>query len=198
MHGSSLFLGGVALSLMTAVALGQSRIDRSFTTVSKDCAGVRWSDEALAQYPNIASACQGVEERDGKTYVKFSGQVERNMNRGQQLVIKFKDGDELTLSPPDNTQLFVNGRKTPVRDLKRGDQLNFYVPDDRLVAQVPEENPTQYVLVPIVYRETVREEAPEQAASLPHTAGTLPLLALGGVLLLGLGAGLTWVRIRRV
>lgn len=194
MRGPSLLLGGMALSLMTATALGQSSIDRSFTTVSKDCGGIRWSDEAVKKYPGIASACQAVEEREGKTYVKFQGEVERNINRGEQLAVKFKDGETLTLTPPPNTQLYVNGRKTAVRDLRRGDELNFYVPEDRFVAQIPEENPTQYVVVPIVYREVVREPAPEQAASLPHTAGDVPLFALGGVMLLGLGAGLTVLR----
>lgn len=192
-----LILGGAAVSLMAATALAQTSVDRSFTTTAKNCDGVNWSDAALKAYPNIASACQAVEERNGKTYVKFQGRVERNINRGQQLAINFRDGDTMTLSPPENTQLYVNGRKTPVSQLQRGDELNFYVPEDQFVAQVQEESPTQYVVVPIVYREVIREEAPQQAASLPSTAGDLPLLALGGFMLLGLGAGMTIVRLRK-
>lgn len=68
-------LGGIAIALIAGTALAQTSIDRSFTTVTKDCDGVRWSDTALQAYPNIASACQGVEERNGRTYVKFSGTV---------------------------------------------------------------------------------------------------------------------------
>jgi hypothetical protein len=77
--------------------------------------------------------------------------------------------------------------------------LNFYVPEDRFVAQVAQDDTpqTQYVIVPIVYREVIREPAPQQAASLPHTAGDVPLFALGGFMLLGMGAGLTIVRLRK-
>ncbi len=194
-----LVLGGAAISLMAATALAQTSVDRSFTTTAKNCEGVNWSAEALKTYPSIASACQGVEERDGKTYVKFSGRIERNINRGEQLAINFKGGDTMTLTPPANTQLFVNGKKTPVADLQRGDPLNFYVPEDRFVAQVAQDDTpqTQYVIVPIVYREVIREPAPQQAASLPHTAGDVPLFALGGFMLLGMGAGLTIVRLRK-
>lgn len=198
MHGSTLF-GGIALALLAGTALAQTGVDRSFTTVSKDCDGVRWSDAALQAYPNIASACQGVEERDGKTYVKFSGTVERNINRGKELRINFKEGDTMTLSPPPNTRLFVNGKQTPVSELQRGDELNFYVPNDQLVAQVAENDAPQpqYVAVPIEYREVVREPAQQQAASLPHTAGDMPLVALGGIMLLGLGGGLTLIRLHQ-
>lgn len=193
MRGPSLALGGVVISCMAAAALAQTSIDRSFNTTSKDCSAVQWTDAALMAYPSIASACQSVEERDGKTYVKFEGKVARNINRGEQLAVNFKDATEMTLRPPANTVLYVDGRKTPVRDLQRGDELTFYVPEDRLAAQFPEDDTprTQYVLVPIV-----REEA-EQVASLPSTASELPLVALSGVLLLGLGAGLTVFRLRR-
>lgn len=195
MRVSSVLLGGLVASVLATSALAQTSVDRSFTTVSKDCPGIQWSAEALKAYPFIAKACQAVEERDGKTYVKFAGRVERNINRGEQLRINFRDGDTVTLTPPPNTSLFVNGKSTPVADLQRGDQLQFYVPEDRFVAQVAENDSpqTQYVVVPIVYREVVRE--PEQAAAtLPHTAGDLPLVALSGLMMLGLGAGFTVAR----
>ena len=198
MRGPSLLLSGLVASVLAASALAQTSVDRSFTTVAKDCPGIQWSAEALKAYPNIAKACQAVEERDGKTYVKFAGRVERNINRGEQLKINFRDGDTLTLTPPANTSLYVNGKQTPVADLQRGDSLQFYVPEDQFVAQVAENDTpqTQYVVVPIVYREVVRE--PEQSAAvLPHTAGDLPLVALSGLMMLGLGAGLTMVRMKK-
>ncbi len=195
MRGPSLLLSGFVASVLATSALAQTSVDRSFTTVSKDCPGIQWSAEALKAYPNIAKACQAVEERDGKTYVKFAGRVEKNINKGEQLTIDFKDGDTLTLTPPANTVLYIDGKQTPVADLKRGDSLQFYVPEDQFVAQVADSQ-TQYVVVPIVYREVVRE--PEQSAAvLPHTAGELPLVALSGLMLLGLGAGLTVVRMKK-
>lgn len=178
-----------------AAATAQTNVDRSFTAVSKDCSGIQWSDRALTTYPTIASACQGVEERNGKIYVKFEGTLKRNVNRGQQLVVDFKDGGEVTLTPPAETSLYVNGKKTKAADLERGSELNFYIAEDRLAAQFPETETqsARLVIVPIV----VHEQESERMASLPSTASPLPLLALGGMLTLGFGGLLTLYRRRR-
>ena len=180
--------------VVCASAAAQTKVDRSFTAVSKDCSGIQWSEQATDTYPTISSACQGVEERNGKTYVKFQGKVKRNVNKGEQLVVNFKDGGEVTLSPPPETHLYVNGKRTPVADLQRGDDLNFYIAEDRLVAQIPEteSTTTRLVMVPIVVR-----ESEERMAALPSTASPLPLVALSGLLSLGLGALLTLYRRRR-
>ena len=185
-------LSAVCLLACASAASAQSSTDRSFTAVADNCDSVVWSERAVATYPAIASACQGVEQRNGKRYVKFSGTVKRAENQGQRLVVNFKDGGEVTLTPPPETRLYVNGKKTPVSDLARGDQLNFYIAEDRLAAQFPEteEISARFVLVPIVIRE-------QQLASLPSTAGPLPLLALIGTLSLGLGGLLSLYRRRR-
>jgi hypothetical protein len=190
---------GCLLACATSVASAQTSVDRSFKAVSKSCDGVQWSQEALAKYPTIASACQGVEERDGKTYVKFTGEVERVIDGGKQVAVKFKDGGVMTLSPPPETALYVEGKKTKVANLRRGDDLNFHIAEDRFAAQFEnEEAPTQPVVAPVVAQAAVEEDDSEQmAATLPATAGALPLLALGGFLTLGLGGLLTAYRRRR-
>ena len=179
-----------------SLATAQTSVDRSFNSVSKDCSGIQWSERALATYPTIASACQGVEERNGKTYVKFSGKLNRNVNRGEQLVVDFKGGGQVTLTPPPETNLYVNGERTPVAKLEKGAELNFYVAEDRLAAQFPqtpepEITTTRMVIVPIV----VHEE--RLAASLPSTSGEWPLVALSGMLALSFGGLLTLYRRRR-
>ena len=176
-----------------SVASAQSSTDRSFTAVSDNCDTVTWSERALATYPTIASACQGVEERNGKRYVKFQGKVKSSQDKGQRLVVNFKDGGEVTLTPPADTNLYVGGKKTPIADLARGDQLNFYIAEDRLAAQFPETETasTRYVIVPIVVHDQ------QQLASLPHTAGPLPLLALLGTFSLSLGGLVSLYRRRR-
>jgi LPXTG-motif cell wall-anchored protein len=179
-----------------SLATAQTSVDRSFKPVSKDCGGIEWSERALTTYPTIASACQGVEERNGKTYVKFSGKLNRNVNRGEQLVVDFKGGGQVTLTPPPETNLYVNGQRTPVSQLEKGAELNFYVAEDRLAAQFtptaePEIQTTRMVIVPIV----VREE--RMAASLPSTAGEWPLAALAGMLALSFGGLLSLYRRRR-
>ena len=188
-------LSAACLIACASAATAQTSVDRSFTAVSNDCNAINWSERALATYPTIASACQSVEERNGKKYVKFQGTVKRNENRGSRLVVNFKDGGEVTLTPPPETNLYVNGKKTPVADLARGDELNFYISEDRLAAQFPEtETQTaRLIIVPIV----VRDQSSQQLASLPSTASPLPLLALCGTLSLGMGGLLTLLRRRR-
>jgi hypothetical protein len=169
----------------------------SFTAVADSCDSVQWSEKALATYPTIASACQGVQERDGKRYVKFQGTVKRNENGGRKLVVNFKDGGDVTLTPSPDLQLTVNGKKTPISELGRGSELSFYVAEDRFAAQIPETpeveiRSARFVVVPIYLH-----EPHEQLASLPSTAGPLPLLALSGWLTLGLGGLVSLYRRRR-
>ena len=182
------------LIVCASAATAQTSVDKSFTAVSKDCSGIQWSQRALTMYPTIGSACQSVEERNGKTFVKFQGTLKKNVNRGQQLVVNFKDGGDVTLTPPPETSFYVDGKKTKVADLQRGSELNFYIAEDRLAAQVPETEVTtaRLVVVPLV-----ANEQPERMASLPSTAGPLPLLALGGMLTLGFGGLLSLYRRRR-
>lgn len=192
---------GVLLLAVVGTAQSQSRVDRSFTTTSKDCSGVQWSEAALATYPKIASACQGVEERNGKTYVRFSGTVERNIDRGKQIEVKFKDGAKMKLTPPEHLALYVNGRKTAVRELSRGDALTFHVPEDEFTAHFAQDAAptatTTFAAVPIVRQQGMAEAEPERAASLPATASDRPLIVLAGIACLAIAVMLTVLRVRR-
>lgn len=191
-------MAGVLL-LASGAALSQTTMDRSFKAVSKDCAGVQWTQEALQQYPNLSRACQSVEVRDGKTYVKFQGTVARNVDRGKQIDVRVKDGDTVTLSPPEGTSVYINDRKTPVSQLSRGDELNFYIPEDRFTAQLAQDTSAQpqLVTVPIVYRETTTYQTPERTASLPATATDRGLMLIFAAIALLFGATLTLGRVRK-
>lgn len=181
----------------SAAASGQSKIDRAFRATGTSCDQITWSQETLAQYPNIESACQGVMQRDGKYYVKFEGEVRRVAERGQRLTIDFKSGDLLTLTPPENMSLYINGQPTPVEQLRPGDQLNFYVPEDRLTAEFFESDAATSTAqeVPMAAAPPARvaeaPPAPSESAELPKTASVLPLFGLAGVLLVSFGAALT-------
>ena len=191
-------LSAACLIACAAVASAQTSTDRSFKAVSKQCSGIEWSEKALSTYPTITAACQGVTERDGKTYVKFQGTISKNVNHGQQLVVNFKDGGQVTLSPPADMNVYVHGQKTSVGKLARGDEEHFYVAEDRLAAQFadspdpePEITTTRFIIVPIVVHE------PERTASLPATSSNWPLVALSGFMMLGFGGLLRWSRRRR-
>lgn len=177
----------------------QTRVDRAFTATGESCDQVTWSDQALEQYPNLASACRDVMERDGTYYVLFEGEVRRVSDRGRQVTVDFEGGDELTLTPPENLSIFMNGRRTSARQLRPGDQLNFYVPQQQLVATFfdgeAETAPAQEV--PIEESEGSYAAADmDYGSDMPDTAGELPLAAIAGLLLVGLGAALTVVRLR--
>lgn len=168
----------------------------AFTATGTSCSDVRWSAEALSQYPNIARACRDVMQRDGRYFVRFEGEVRRVADRGQQLTIDFRDGDTLTLTPPEDLSLTINGRNTRARDLRPGDELTFFVPQDQLAASFfagqPETAPARIVLIQPVREVVAQNQPPRQA--LPRTASVLPFTALAGAVLLALGVLL---RLRR-
>ncbi len=184
-----------------AAALCQTATDRAFTASGTRCEDITWSQDTLAKYPRIASACQGVVERNGKYYARFQGTVERVENRGRSLTIQFKDGDRIKVNPPENMTVDMLGRMTPVRSLGRGSVLNFYVPQDQLAAEFVAENALE-VTPPL----TISAPGPERVALVPHarmvpaapalpkTASPLPALGVGGVLILTLGGVLTITR----
>jgi hypothetical protein len=174
-----------ALAAAAGVYAQTSSVDRSFTANGSNCLEVVWSPEMLAKHPKIASACQEVMQRDGKSYVKFEGEVKKVAKKGTEVVMDMKGGDTITLNPVEGRQVVVGGKKVPVKSLNPGDKLTFYVPEDRLTAAVME-TPT----API---EEIPMGAPvvEQVAmtttdySMPHTASAWPVAALGGLLALG-------------
>jgi hypothetical protein len=188
-----ILMGAVALAASTAVC-AQSRIDRAFDATGTSCDQVTWSEEALESYPRIESACREVMERDGKYFVRFEGEVQSVADRGREITIDFRDGDRLTLTPPENLSIYINGRPTAPRNLRPGDQLNFYIPQDQLTATFfageTETAPAQDVpMSPAPEERFAAATQPER--TLPGTASVLPLLGFLGLLLVALGAALS-------
>jgi hypothetical protein len=178
-------IAAVAALAAAAGVYAQTSTDRAFTANGGNCLEITWSPEMLAKHPKIASACQEVMQREGKSYVKFEGEVKKVAKNGTEVVMDMKGGDTITLNPQPGRQVVVGGRKVGVKSLNPGDKLTFYVPEDRLTAAVME-SPT----API---EEIPMGAPvvEQVAmtttdySMPHTASAWPMTALGGLLALG-------------
>ncbi|HVS77273.1 MAG TPA: hypothetical protein VHE11_10075 [Steroidobacteraceae bacterium] len=186
----------------SASALAQSPTDVTFSATGTSCEDVNWSKQTLALHPRIAESCQSVVQRDGKYFVVFSGKVTRVDRVGRSLTVAFDDGERVTLSPPADMRVDIEGTMTRVRDLQRGQKLTFYVPQDRFVAEVPEGEDV-LAEVPITQWEPQHLASANQAATearpeeLPKTATELGMLALGGLALVIIGAGLTTARYRR-
>ena len=188
----------VAVGLVTTAAFGQNRVERAFSATGTECDDVTWSEESLEQYPNIARACRAVMQRDGKYYVRFEGEVQRVGDRGRQVTIDFRDGDTLTLTPPEDMMVTINNRETPVRNLRPGDDLTFFVPQDQLAASFfagqPETGQERVIEITPVEEERPLAAAAQPERQLPRTASPLPLIGAAGFGLLALGAGLTTAR----
>lgn len=189
--GAAVALGASA----PASAQNQNRVERTFSATGTSCEQVTWSAEALAAYPNIAAACKEVLQRDGRYYVRFEGTVERTANRGQEVTVDFEGGDSMTLTPPENLTLYREGRRSSVAALRRGDELNFFVPETQLAAHFFEsESPAAQVqIVPIRVTTVHRVAAAPRQDTLPETATMmpLPLFGIAGLVFTIIGIGLT-------
>jgi hypothetical protein len=183
---AKIFAAAVALAA-TAGVFAQSSTDRAFTANGTDCLQVNWSAETLDKYPAIASACQEVMQKDGKTYVKFDGEVKKVAKGGTEVVMKMKGGkQDLVLNPPEGRMVVMGGKKVPVKSLRPGDTLTFYVPEDRFVAAVMETPAAPVEEIPLSAPVVEQVAMTTTDYSMPHTASSWPMLALGGLLALGL------------
>lgn len=183
----------------SAGTFAQTSADRAFTATGTDCAQVVWSQEQLAKYPNIGSACKEVVQRNGKAYVKFEGEVKKVANRGETLTLDIADGDTLTVHPPENMVINMGGQKVSPKGLRPGDKLTFYVPEDRLTAQFTVDDNVPAQVAPIVETPVERVAYNPQDYDMPRTASMLPLFALTGGILVVLAAASTtrrWMRRR--
>jgi hypothetical protein len=146
-------------------------------------------------------------ERDGEYFVRFEGEVRGVTDRGRRVTIAFEDGDTLTLTPPENLALTIDGRETSPRDLRPGDELTFYVPQDELAAaffagQPDTSEPQEVPISPTTDRTddvlAQADNAESEVVRLPRTAGFLPFVGVGGLGLVSLGGILMlWRRLRR-
>ena len=192
-------------------------VDRAFESSPKDCSDVRWSQAAQDAFPSIGEACQAVEERNGKTYVKFEGVVEKVADMGNRIRVDFKDGKTMTFTPAPQTVLYIDGERTPFAEVREGMNLNFYVPEDRVQAELrPDRTRIAFIIFPfdtptiptaqardrVAQADTARDRMRSQdssrdrvaqsdnTAELPATAGPLPLLGVGGLAFLLSASGL--------
>ncbi|MCX2980105.1 hypothetical protein EYC98_04405 [Halieaceae bacterium IMCC14734] len=142
------------------------------------CADFKPSPEALERFPDLIGACEAIVEREGELYGKFTAEVRRVRGSTATLYLPATD-HTFKVSPDSAARVLVEGRKTRVRDLVRGQEIRIYLavsefakPDIEEVILVTESN----ILVT-----TEIEPAP----MLPKTASLLPTIGLAGLVFLG-------------
>jgi len=194
---AKILAAAVALAAAAGV-FAQTSVDKSFSASdTNDCTQINWAPEMLAKHPKIASACQEVMHRDGRTYVKFEGEVKKVAKGGTEVVMDMKGGDRITLNPDPNKILYIGGNKVKVKNLKPGDELTFYVPDGRVVAAVMETPTAPVEEIPISQAPMTQVAMTETTYDMPKTASSWPLLALFGAMAIGLAGVLRARRVRQ-
>ena len=182
---AKIFAAAFALAAAAGVN-AQSSVDKSFTVTGTTCADVNWSPEMLAKHPKIGGACQEVMQRNGISYVKFQGEIVKVAKNGTEVTMDMKGADKLVLNPKPDRTVYIGGKKTPVKNLRPGDSLTFYVPENRVVAAVME-TPTAPVEEIEIGPPVVEQVAMTTTTydDLPRTASSWPLAGLLGALCIG-------------
>jgi len=186
-----------ALAAAAGVNAQSSSVDKAFTANGQNCLEIAWSAETLAKHPKIASACQEVLQKDGKTYVRFDGEVKKVSKSGTEVVMDVKGGNVVTLNPPEGRTVYINGKKVPVKSLRPGDTLTFYIAEDRFTAAVMETPTSPVEEIPMAEPQVEQVAMTTTDYDMPKTASSWPMLALFGVLALGLALTMRARRIVR-
>lgn len=98
------------------------------------CAEIEFGESALEQFPSVAQSCDSVVERDGRLFVRLVADVVSVTREGTVIVdLKGPDGSRIRheFHPPPGFQANIHGTPTPARRLRRGQEIRFYLPDDR-------------------------------------------------------------------
>ncbi|MEE4146387.1 MAG: hypothetical protein V2I26_16400 [Halieaceae bacterium] len=140
---SGRFFGAAGLTLLLAVG-GANAADKPRGAVQ--CADLKWSAEVLAANPDIASACQGVYEKDGVLYARATIEVVRVLGNTLRFRTLLKDGSlgkRRSVSLDSQWRVSLDGREYRLSELSEGQRLNIYLPEDRFALTVLGSNAPQ-------------------------------------------------------
>jgi hypothetical protein len=94
-----------------------------------------FSQEFLQKYPNAGGACREVKVENGHKWARFDADV-AEVN-GSRITADFVDSydrklTQIVFDAPSDARVEVNGRSTRFSQLKPGDHLSFWMPDDHV------------------------------------------------------------------
>lgn len=191
----------IAITALIGLGMSQASLAQD-----KTCSDIDFTPEALALYPDLASACQAVVYKDGREYVMVIGRVLAVRGGGKHVNLQFKDGGRYWVNPAEDTnirllpvggvagqQQSTGAEPTKIRpsELVRGMELGIYLPTDTWALHFEEEE----VYVPVVMTPVETIEVIE-LEPMPTTASPVPLIGLLGGLFALIGAGFTFLRRR--
>jgi hypothetical protein len=155
------------------------------------CQTAKFSDTVLQRLPDVRDFCHDVVTRDGESYAVIKAGLVRSNRDGMTVRIKKPDGtmsDKRYFRVKPDFRVLVKGKPTRVDHLALGQELTAYVKVTEPVIALEPASPSE-ALTPTALEEApptqVAEATPPPA--MPRTASILPLLGLGGVVLVLLG-----------
>lgn len=208
MTSTALLMGlvwsGNALAQQGATEMPDPELDRA------SCEEVNWHQDMLRKYPWVAQGCREAIVVDGRNWARFEAEFQQ-LNRDGSITSNFRSDrgrslGNVRLMPGENQRVLLDGRPREFSDLRRGQVLNFYAPDDmfaftttpgapdnemaRVVESDEDEQPTRRMA-------QAQPDSGNRPTTLPATAGPLPMVAFGGLLSLMGGIALRLVSRRR-
>ena len=149
-----LALGFSALLLLLVIAMPAAAQDIS-------CADVSFDEQIMATYPAAREACIEILEVDGIRYAHFKALVHRE--GFPSMLLRFRHNNE-TWGPatlvqvPAGYRVFVDGQPAEAKDVPRGRELEFFMPEGRWqVAETEVAVVTEAAFEPLVFEVTEME-----------------------------------------
>ena len=191
---------------MAGVASGQDEAFPKERSQPMSCEAVKWNAEMLRVHPTLIDACREVVVVDGQTWARFDAKFVRVEPDGEVVFSVSEPGDraieQVRLMPAEGQVAYINDRATPFRQLRTTDSISLYVPEGQYGFATKPGVPREQLAVVVPATTKPVAQAPATATPmvaqqrtlpdvLPTTAGPLPLVALGGLLSLLGGLGLT-------
>ncbi len=146
---SSTLRSACAVVALSCLAVGAAQAaDRP----GAGCTEFRFNADFLKSYPRAPAACQEVVMRDGQKVVRFSAEVRRAQQDHFQIAFlnavgRPLDNTTLTLIPRAGQTVEVNGKVIPIADLRRGDKLDFWVPENAAGAFLDRQSKALHTIV---------------------------------------------------
>ena len=125
MKKSVVAVSSALLAIMVAMPLSAQDIT---------CADVTFDERIMTTYPAAPDACLEIVEMDGIRYAHFDALVHRE--GFPTMLLRFKHGDG-TWGPatlvriPAGYKVYVGGQPVDAKDVPRGRELTFYMPEGR-------------------------------------------------------------------
>jgi hypothetical protein len=105
------------------------------------CSDIKFSQAFLAKYPMAPAACLEGRIYKGVKYGKFEAKVYINSLPDFVTVqLLNSQGTEMpnstfSVKPKPGAGVYIDGKKTPVEDLKVGQKITFWVPENKMEAR---------------------------------------------------------------